>query len=575
MSASNKKKLRKELREAALTEKQAHEQREAKKLKAYTLTFIIAMVLVVAIVVGVLVTPYIEGGLRRATHAVTVGNHELTADELTYYYVDAISNYHDEVYSQYYSYYGNYWYFMLGFDTTLSLNKQVKDSKTGQTWADYFIDLAIENAQSVYALYDDAMSKDYKMSEENQKKLDSSLASLSTYASYNNFNSVGAYLRSVYGPSASEKAYSDYYTITSIASAYYSDHLDSIEYEAKDYRAYEKEKMHLYNSYSYVYYMVAMSSYLGEGTKDESGTTIWTDKEKEEARAKVEADKAALLAAGIKDKASFDKAVQALEINKLDKDGKPVEDAKKKTATEAKDYNYNNIYLTTEAKEWLIKEERKAGDLEVFPIYESSSYDDENKDDDSKKVINGYYVVLFNECDTNEVHLANVRHILSKFKGGTKDKNGNVTYSDKEKEAAKTEAEKWLKEFKDSIANETDAAKIEEKFGALANKESDDQNGKVTNGGLYEDIYPGQMVEAFEKWCFDENRKPGDTGLVETTYGWHVMFYSSTDEMTYRDSMIKTDMLNEDMEKWHKDLIEKTKTTIVNLNFMEYDFVVG
>lgn len=570
MSASNKKKLRKELKEAALTEKQVHEQREAKKLKAYTLTFAIVMILIVAIVVGVLVTPYIEGGLRRATHAVTIGNHELKSDELTYYYIDAISSYQEEIYNQYYSYYGNYWYFMLGFDSTLALNKQVKDTKTNQTWADYFIDLAIENAQSVYALCDDATSKGYKLSAEDQKELDAAIASLSTYATYNKFSSVNEYLRYTYGPSANEATYKHYYTMTATASAYYNDHMESIKYEAKDYRAYEKDKMHEYNSYSYVSYMVAMSSYLGEGTKDANGTTVWTDAEKEAARKKVEADKTALMAAGIKDKASFDKAVQALEINKFDKDGKPVADSKKKTATEAKDYSYDNIFLTTEAKEWLVKAERKAGDLEVFPIYE----DVENKDN-AKKTINGYYVVLFTECDTNEVHLANVRHILTKFTGGTKDKNGNVTYSEAEKNIAKGKAESILKNFKNSIANETDPKKIEEKFAALANKESDDQGGKVTNGGLYEDICPGQMVEAFENWCFDKNRKVGDTDLVETEYGWHVMFYSSTDEMTYRDTMIKSDMLTEDLTKWHEGLMEKAKPTIVNLNFMELDYVLG
>ena len=52
MSASAKKKLRKEENAAQLTEKQLKEQKEAKKLKAYTLTFAIIMVLVVAIVVA-------------------------------------------------------------------------------------------------------------------------------------------------------------------------------------------------------------------------------------------------------------------------------------------------------------------------------------------------------------------------------------------------------------------------------------------------------------------------------------------------------------------------------------------
>lgn len=572
MSASNKKKLRNELKAAALTEKQNKEQKEAKKLKAYTLTFAIVMVLVVAIVVGVVVTPLIEGILRRSTHAVTIGNHELTADDLSYYYVDGISAYQDEVYSQYYSYYGNYWSMMLGYDTTKALNKQMKDSEKNQTWADYFIEKAVENAKNVYALYDDAMAKGYKLSEEDQKSLDSAISSMASYAKYYGYSNVQEYLRSIYGNSATEKSYNNYYTITKIASSYYQDHSDSIEYEASDYRAFEKEKMHEYNSYSYMYYGFTYSAYLGEGTKNESGTTVWTDEEKNEAREKVKADMETLLAAGIKDKETFDKAIQALEVNKYDKDGKPVADDKKAACITADNALYGTIYLTEEAREWMISADRKAGDIASFPIYESTS---DKEEDNSKKVINGYYVVLFNGCDTNEVHLANVRHILVKFTGGTKDSNGKVTYSEKEKQTAKTEAEKLLQQFKDSIAKETDAAKIEEKFGELANKESDDNNGKVTNGGIYEDIYPGQMVKAFEDWCFDESRKAGDTGLVETEYGWHVMFYSSTDELTYRDSMIADDMLEEDMEKWENGLIEKTTCTIINLKFMDYDLITG
>lgn len=37
------------------------------------------------------------------------------------------------------------------------------------------------------------------------------------------------------------------------------------------------------------------------------------------------------------------------------------------------------------------------------------------------------------------------------------------------------------------------------------------------------------MADAFENWCFDANRKPGDTGIVETTYGYHVMYFQGED----------------------------------------------
>ena len=54
MSASSKKKLRKEQAAAQMTEKQLAEQKEAKKLKLYTTAFVVmvAIVLVIAIAVG-------------------------------------------------------------------------------------------------------------------------------------------------------------------------------------------------------------------------------------------------------------------------------------------------------------------------------------------------------------------------------------------------------------------------------------------------------------------------------------------------------------------------------------------
>ena len=178
MSASNKKKLRKELNAAAMTEKQLKEQQEAKKLKVYTLTFAVVMVLVVAIVIGVVVSPLIEGAIRSNSHAVTIGEHELTAADLTYFYIDSITEHQNEVYNQYYNTFGNYWSMMLGFEPTKALNKQVYDSKTGETWADYFIDKAIESAKDAYALYDDGVAKNHKMSETEQENVDTYLGSL-------------------------------------------------------------------------------------------------------------------------------------------------------------------------------------------------------------------------------------------------------------------------------------------------------------------------------------------------------------------------------------------------------------
>ena len=569
MSASNKKKLRKEQNAAAMTEKQKKEQQEAKKLKAYTLTFAIVMVLVVAIVVGVIVSPMIDGLVRRNSNAVTIGEHKLSTADLTYFYIDAISEYQQTVYNQYYSSFGNYWSMMMGFDATKPLNEQMYSEKDSKTWADYFIENAIDTAKDTYALYDDAVANGHTLSEEEQSNLDSYLESLDLYATYYGYSSVKSYLRSSYGNGATKDNYSEYYRVCTLASSYLSKYSEDLEYDLDDYRAYEKDKYDDYSTLSYVYYSMKYNTYLGEGTKSEDGkTTTWTDEEKDAARAAMKADVEAILAGEVKDKESFDKAIQALKINEVDETDK---NAKKPTATEVKDAFINRITLSESALNWLKETSRTSGDFKAFEVYTYAEHEDkEHKHGDDcgcSRTVDGYTVVLFTERDNNEVKMANVRHILVKFQGGTKDTDGNVTYSLAEKDTAKKEAEKLLKQWQDGTANE-------ESFGELANKESDDQNGKVTNGGLYEDIYPGQMVESFEEWCFAEGRKAGDTGIVETEYGYHVMYYSSTDEMSYRDLMIDSDLRAEDTEKWHDGLVEKISYTEGNLKYMDYDYVM-
>lgn len=596
MSASNKKKLRKEQNAAALTAKQMQEQAEAKKLKAYTLTFAIVMVLVVAIVVGVIVTPLIDGIVRRNTSAVTIGEHDLSTADLTYFYVDSISNYQQNVYNQYYGSFGDYWSVMLGFDATKPLNEQVYDKETGKTWAEYFMDNAIQSAKDTYSLYDDAVANNYKLSETEQTNMDSYFGNLDLYASYYGYSSAKSYLRSSYGNGVDVSDYQEYYKVCAIASSYLNKHAEDLDYELTDYRAYEKDKFDDYSVVSYIYYSMKYNSYLGEGTKSEDGkTTTWTDEEKAAAREAMKADMEALLAAGVKDKESFDKAIQAWEINQPTTDEDKKEDdkesgnstssststAKKPTATEVTDAFFGSISLQESVVDWLkettkvddeVKTARVPGDLKAFEVVTYADHEDkEHKhggdDCTCAKTIDGYTIVLFTERDDNLMKMANVRHILVKFQGGTKDKDGNTTYSDEEKKTAKEEAEKLLKQWQDGKANE-------ESFGELANKESDDQNGKVTNGGLYEDIYPGQMVKPFEEWCFAEGRKAGDTGIVETEYGYHVMYYSSTDEMSYRDLMIDNDLRAEDTEKWQKGLSEKISCNIISLKHMDHDLVL-
>lgn len=121
-----------------------------------------------------------------------------------------------------------------------------------------------------------------------------------------------------------------------------------------------------------------------------------------------------------------------------------------------------------------------------------------------------------------------VRHILIMPKGGTVSEDGTTTtYSDAEWEACRAEAQAIYDEW---LAGE----KNESSFSELANEKSEDQNGEVTNGGLYENVSQGQMVTEFDDWCFEAGRNPGDHGLVKTEFGYHIMYFVNREAVWIR-----------------------------------------
>ena len=55
-----------------------------------------------------------------------------------------------------------------------------------------------------------------------------------------------------------------------------------------------------------------------------------------------------------------------------------------------------------------------------------------------------------------------------------------------------------------------------------------------------------------------------DSGIVETEYGYHIMYYVGDTEMTYRDHLITETMRSADHEAWYTAIEEAA--TVVNGN---------
>ncbi len=213
--------------------------------------------------------------------------------------------------------------------------------------------------------------------------------------------------------------------------------------------------------------------------------------------------------------------------------GKTLSDADKKeiddNIKELKDYTADNGFKFEEYLDMVygngVTEEDIRSVMEI--TFFASNYYDE--------IYNGYtytedeYLAYENEHlkDAEDYNYVNVRHIL-------------------------VEKEDEAKALLDEILKAED---VKEAFIKTAGEKTLDPGSKLT-GGLYENIYKGQMVQTFNDWCFDAQRKPGDTGIVESSHGFHIMYFDSVSDLTYfrdtADSELRRADYNKQYDEWLK-----------------------
>jgi hypothetical protein len=164
-----------------------------------------------------------------------------------------------------------------------------------------------------------------------------------------------------------------------------------------------------------------------------------------------------------------------------------------------------------------------------------------------------------------------VRHVLKLIEKygeqdtANKNTEPNYGYTQEAWDACQAAAQKLLDEW---LAGE----RTEESFGEMANEHSDDQGGKVTNGGIYEDVVKGKMVKPFEDWIFDENRQVGDYGLVKTQYGYHIMYFVGGEEIWYAEA--KNALIGELTQNMVTEVLTKNpiEVTYKNIAIAELSF---
>ena len=107
--------------------------------------------------------------------------------------------------------------------------------------------------------------------------------------------------------------------------------------------------------------------------------------------------------------------------------------------------------------------------------------------------------------------------------------DGTITCGEEVWAACEADAQKLLDDQVKKSRN------IEAAFADAAHKYSRDP-GSAVNGGWYGDIRKGQMTKVIDDWCFDPARQSGDTAIIRSEYGVHILYFSESQPVSREEA---------------------------------------
>ncbi len=544
----------------------------------------IAVVVVLAIVAGIAGFAVNNSGvLERGKAAFNVGDTEVTMAEYSYYYNSVFNNYFQ--YSYFYD--SNYGQGMgkmyTGYDYTVSPDQQAYPSEIEgieePMFTDFFDHSARESIKLVKAAKAYAAENNITLDDEDYKKVDEALETFKESASKSGNYSLPAYLRMSYGKAMTvsllEKICEEQVLnekVQEVKMAEYSDSYSDEKIE-KEY----KDNPDLYGAVSLRNYVIKAETVTvkaeTEGEEDKEEVTKETM-----AAAKTKAETFVSRVNGGEDfksvASSFEKLAGSEKYAELKTDD---------TLTLVEDTTYSDLtYSSADEKflDWAMDEKTEEGE----------TYITENEGE-------GYTVYMM----VDPVHhipdskTYDVRHILIQFPKEETEAETEETAEGEDSSAETTEAAKeekedvevellnpadydvtvditvdiettknkaLYKEAQDILAGYLAGDKTEDAFAELAKKHSAD--GNAEQGGIYEDVTEGYMVPEFENWSLAEGRKAGDVGIVETTYGYHIMYAVAEPEVTTWSDTIKNDLASVEYNTFAEELVKSDNVAIAD-----------
>lgn len=519
-----------------------------------TIVSTIAILLVIAIV-GAIAGGIVnnKGVFERNKVIMTIGDAEVDKYEYAYYYSSGLQQIASTA-AQYDMYYGAGMGAMYtGYDYSKMPDEQKFSGEIegveDPTFADYFSHQAIESMKYVKACIAFAKENGIELEEADYAKIDETYATIEENCVNQDGSkySVAQYLRLSYGKGMTEKLFRRIMEEQTLAQKV-------MDVKQKEFAAAytEKEVEDAYNKGIKTYGQVSLRSYTFSVETKEKGAKAT---EAEIAAAKSKAD---TFASKLTDEASF-KAL-AKEYAELAGQENAANFLTDDSLTLTADTAISAYSMDEDLLSWV--KTAKAGE-----IYVAS--------DDSSSTV--YYMVapLHKAAD---VTTYDVRHILIEFpKADEKATDGDAKkeVEVKEFDASKyeatvvnnvkepiTDAESYNKAV-EVLTSYLEGDKTEAAFGKLAMLHSADSN--AADGGIYEGVTLGKMVPEFEGWALDEARKAGDVGIVETTYGYHIMYFIQTEVTTWSDT-IRNDLATEKYNEFTEELVAGENVTAGELD---------
>lgn len=489
--------------------KTAREAQQRKEEKRTNLLY--GLIAAAFVIVAVICVIWRANLISKLSTAVTINGEKYTAAEVNYYYGAAYQSFMSNI--------GNY-ASMLGLDTSSSLKDQkinataagLMGAKEGDSWYEYVLNQALDQMKSVQAVCDAAGKAGFTWTDDLQSKLDDNMSTLKTSVTNGGYSSFKQYLSTAYGSGMTEKVYRSQVKNAMLAQAYSQSYQDSLTYTDDKLTSTYQADTKSYDSADFEYVRVSGSV----PTTDANGNKVDVTDEMKTAAMATAKTTADSIYASYKAGESLSNLADANESASY-------------TKGEGRAYS-DSVLLN-----WVFDDSRAAGDSALLEDTSGSSY----------------YVVVFSSRYRNDYPTVDVRHILFKLADATK-KEGEDGYEDEQKQL-KADAEK---KANDALAEWKSGAATEDSFAELANKESEDA-GSNTTGGLYQQVYKGEMVTSFNDWCFDASRKPGDTGIVfgeSSNYsGYHVLYYVGTN-LPYWKVQVTNSLKSADYSDWYEGL---------------------